>query len=120
MKEIVAFIRINKTQRTRDALAEKGYYSMTVNNALGRGRQKGLQYEISGEPVKEYEKGTRLSYIPKRMLILVTNDDKVEEVVSTIIDANKTGNIGDGKVFVCPIEDAVRVRTNEKGERAIL
>lgn len=120
MKEIVAFIRINKTQRTRDALAEKGYYSLTVNNALGRGRQKGLHYEIKGEPVKEYEDTARLSYIPKRMLTLVVTDDQVGEVVDTIIEVNRTGNIGDGKIFVCPIEEAVRVRTNERGERAIL
>jgi nitrogen regulatory protein PII 2 len=120
MKEIVAFLRVNKVQKTRDALAERGYYSMTVNNALGRGRQKGLHYEIKGEPVPEYAEGTRLNYIPKRMLTMVVTDDRVEDVVDTIMAANRTGNIGDGKIFVCPIEEAVRVRTKETGERAIL
>jgi nitrogen regulatory protein PII 2 len=61
-----------------------------------------------------------MKYVPKRMLTLVVPDDKVERVVSVIIGVNQTAQIGDGKIFISPVEDAVRVRTDEQGEQAIL
>jgi nitrogen regulatory protein PII 2 len=120
MKEIVAILRMNKVQHTRDALAEKGHYAMTVKNVLGRGRQKGLQYEIEGDSGPDNAISPRINYIPKRLVMLLVTDDQADEVVETIIKANQTGNIGDGKIFVCPVEDAIRVRTKESGDRAIL
>jgi nitrogen regulatory protein PII 2 len=120
MKEIIAIIRMNKVQRTRDALAEKGYYAMTVKHVLGRGLQKGLTYELEGTPGPEYSERPRLNYIPKRMVMIVVTDDQEAEVVDTIIKANQSGNIGDGKIFVSPVVDVVRVRTKEHGERAVL
>ncbi|NWJ48755.1 MAG: P-II family nitrogen regulator [Chloroflexi bacterium] len=120
MKEIVAVLRMNKVQHTRDALAEKGHYAMTVKNVLGRGKQKGLQYELEGDSGPQFTESPRIHYIPKRLLMLLVTDDHVQEVVETIIKANQTGNIGDGKIFICPVEDAIRVRTKETGDRAIL
>jgi nitrogen regulatory protein PII 2 len=120
MKEIVAILRMNKVQHTRDALAEKGYFAMTVKNVLGRGRQKGLQYEIEGESKRDTADYPRINYLPKRLLMLLVTSDQVDEVVEIIIKTNQTGNIGDGKIFVCPVDNAIRVRTKEAGDRAIL
>jgi nitrogen regulatory protein PII 2 len=120
MKEIVAVLRLNKVQPTRDALAEKGFYSMTVQPVLGRGRQKGLEYEIEGLPPVEHHDGPRIHYLPKRMVLIVVSDDQVKDVVDTIMTVNRTGNIGDGKIFVCPVEEAMRVRTKEFGDRALM
>jgi nitrogen regulatory protein PII 2 len=120
MKEVVAILRINKVQPTRDALAEKGHFSMTVQNVLGRGKQKGLQYELEGMPAPEHHEGPRIHYLPKRMVTIVVTDDQVPEVVGIIMAVNRTGNIGDGKIFICPIEEAMRIRTKEVGDRAII
>ncbi|MEI6043117.1 MAG: P-II family nitrogen regulator [Chloroflexota bacterium] len=120
MKEIIAIVRMNKVQRTRDALAAKGYYSMTVKHVLGRGLQKGLSYELEGTPGPEYSAKPRLNYIPKRMILIVVTDDQEQEVVDIIIQVNQSGNIGDGKIFVSPVSEVIRIRTKETGERAIL
>lgn len=119
MKEIVALIRVNKIQKTRDALAEKGFYSMTVHSVLGRGKQKGIHYEIKSADVPDYDKVARMNYIPKRMLTMMAPDGHVGEIVKTIIETNQTGHYGDGKIFVCPLEDAIRIRTDEAGEVAL-
>jgi nitrogen regulatory protein PII 2 len=111
---------MNKVQHTRDALADKGHFSMTVKNVLGRGKQKGLQYEIEGDSSPALGEGSHISYIPKRLVMLLVTDDQVDEVVEIIIKTNQTGNIGDGKIFVCPVDDAMRVRTKETGDRSIL
>ena len=119
MKEITAVLRMNKVQRTRDALAELGFYALTVKHVLGRGRQKGLQFELEGSSAPDYVEAPRINYIPKRMLTIIVSDDQVEGVIETIIKANQTGNIGDGKIFVSPVEEIMRIRTKEVGERAI-
>ena len=120
MKEIVAIIRMNKVQHTRDALAEKGHYCMTVKHVLGRGLQKGLAYEIEGHDLPDSSERPRINFIPKRMLFIMVTDDQVDEVVNIIVKTNRTGNIGDGKIFISPIENVTRIRTKEIGERAIL
>ena len=120
MKEIVAIIRMNKIQKTKNALAGIGYPSMTANRVLGRGRQKGLylpQSEIN--PEKAEWKDRKMKYIPKRMVIVVVSDEGKNEVVETIMKVNRTGKIGDGKIFICPVEEAVRVRTDERGNEAL-
>ncbi len=119
MKEIVALIRVNKIQKTRDALAKKGFYSMTVNQVLGRGKQKGIHYEIKSKDVPDYDKVARLNYIPKRMMTMMVPDSNVDEIVKTITETNQTGHYGDGKIFVCPLEDSIRVRTKETGEMTL-
>ena len=122
MKEIIAIIRMNKIQRTKDALLEAGYPSFNVVKVLGRGKQKGLCYEFD-PPLQATEvtksSDTCIRFIPKRMLTLVVNDESVQEVVNTIIKANQTGHAGDGKIFVSPVTEAVRVRTGESRVVAI-
>ena len=120
MKEIIAIIRMSKIQKTKNALAGIGYPSMTVNRVMGRGRQKGLylpQSEI--KPEKAEWKDRKMKYVPKRMISVIVSDEGKTEVVETIIKINRTGNIGDGKIFICPIEEAVRIRTDERDDKAL-
>ena len=120
MKEIIAIIRMNKMQKTKNALAGIGYPSMTANRVMGRGRQKGLylpQSEIN--PEKAEWEDRKMKYIPKRMVSVVVSDEGKSEVVETIIKVNKSGNVGDGKIFICPVEKAIRIRTDEKNGEAL-
>jgi len=124
MKEIIAIIRMNKVGQTRNALAEAGFCRLTATKVMGRGkmlREIALLDKVSDENrdlmLESMLKGGRL--IPKRMLNIIVQDKDVLKVVATIISANKEGHVGDGKIFVLPLTDIVRVRTGETGEEAI-
>jgi nitrogen regulatory protein PII 2 len=120
VKEIVAIIRPNKMTRTKEVLAVLGFPAMTACKVLGRGKQKGLAGEVSFEMRPELlrQEGS-LKYIPKRLISLVVNDEDVSLVVEIIMRVNRTGEVGDGRIFVCPVDQAVRVRTQEEGKEAI-
>lgn len=121
MKEITAIIRMNKIQPTKEALLDAGYPSITASKVLGRGRQKGLTDEFTPSLItEELLEQTPVRFIPKRMITLVVEDKCCQKVVDLIIEANWTGNIGDGKIFVSPVDEAVRVRTGETGDEALL
>jgi nitrogen regulatory protein PII 2 len=119
MKEVIAIIRRNKIQETKSGLLGIGVPALTMLSVEGRGRQKGLseQPDPFGDSV---EVETALHFIPKRMISTVVTDEDVPKVVDAIIRINRTGNIGDGKIFVCPVEDAIRVRTGDMKENALL
>ncbi len=122
MKEVIAIIRPNKMARTKDVLSSLGFPSMTANRVMGRGRQKAILNEVTfeiKEPTLLEEEGS-MRYIPKRIISLIVPDKDASLVVEAIMKVNYTGQIGDGKIFVCPVEDAIRVRTKETGEEAIL
>jgi nitrogen regulatory protein PII len=112
MKKIEAVIRPEKFEEVKDALAAAGFPGITVYEVKGRGRQKGmsLTYRTS-----EY----RVDMLPKVKVELVVEDGLLEKAVGTILKAAKTGNIGDGKIFVFPVEEAIRVRTGERGDSAL-
>ena len=119
MKEVMAVIRMNKINETKRALAEAGISSITARDALGRGKGlvdmtllKGAEQGYE-EAISQLGQSQRL--IPKRCLFIVVNDRMVEKTVSTIIKVNQTGKSGDGKIFVMPVSDSIRVRTGEKG-----
>lgn len=122
MKEITAIIRTNKIQKTKDALVEAGFPSITAQEVLGRGKQRGLQHEFCHElPEPDPEIGLpQISFIPKRMVTLVVEDEDVEPLVTLITKVSQTGNAGDGKIFVSPVGDAFRVRTKERGASALV
>jgi len=123
MKEIIAIIRPKKVAATKAALEELGFPCFTAIPATGRGKQRGIANEVSCELPTELQGQGRsrgMKYIPKRLLSIVVGDTDVQPVVQAIIQVNRTEQIGDGRVFVCPIDDAVRVRTKETGEHAIL
>ncbi|AKB17678.1 MULTISPECIES: P-II family nitrogen regulator [unclassified Methanosarcina] len=120
MKEITAIIRMNKVQKTKNALLGCGFPSFTVRRVMGRGKQKGLCFEFNPPlPDPEKEAETCIRFIPKRMLTIVVDDENVSEVVQKIIEVNQTGNAGDGKIFVSNITEAIRIRTGESGEATI-
>ncbi len=122
MKEIIAIIRPKKVGATRDALEKRGFPSMTAEYVIGRGRQRGIANEINVDFKPELlgpVKSGGMKYIPKRMITLVVNDNEVELVVKEIIKVNQTAQIGDGKIFVCPVDNAMRVRTGEIGDLAL-
>ena len=124
MKEVIAIIRRHKLQETKAGLLGIGIPALTMVSVEGRGKQKGLpgwNYELDPTLTEVEEKNTGVSmrFIPKRMIYAVVEDEDVPKVVETIIRTNQSGHIGDGKIFVCPMENAVRVRTGESGEQAI-
>jgi nitrogen regulatory protein PII 2 len=123
MKEIIAIIRPRKTGVTRDVLEKLGFPSMTATQVLGRGKQRGIVNEVSCEispDVLSQNQTKRMEFIPKREISIIVKNSDVGLVVQTIIKLNQTGQIGDGKIFVCPVENALRVRTGETGDDAIV
>lgn len=126
MQEVMAIIRQNRINQAKKALAQAGFASLTAAKALGRGRRP-VEFEIleavnkhpdmSSDILPTLSQGGRL--IPKRLLDVVVPDDRVQEVVNIIIKACWTGEAGDGKIFVLPSSEAVRVRTGERNEQAI-
>ena len=112
MKKIEAIIKPFKMEDVKEALAEIGIEGMTVTEVKGFGRQKGHTEIYRGS---EYT----VDFLPKVKFELVLADDRVAKAVDAIVGAAKTGKIGDGKVFVLPIEDAIRIRTEERGEAAV-
>jgi nitrogen regulatory protein P-II 1 len=112
MKKIEAIIKPFKLDDVKEALTEIGVIGMTVMEVRGFGRQKGHTELYRGS---EYT----IDFLPKVKVEIVVADHLVAKVVETIIGAAKTGSIGDGKVFVLPVEESVRIRTGERGEDAI-
>ena len=112
MKKIEAIIKPFKLDDVKEALTEVGVIGMTVTEVRGFGRQKGHTELYRGS---EYT----VDFLPKVKIEVVVADSLVDKVVATIAGAAKTGSIGDGKVFVLPIGEAIRIRTGEKGESAV-
>ncbi|MBN2656131.1 MAG: P-II family nitrogen regulator [Spirochaetales bacterium] len=120
MKEVMAVIRINKVNETKKALAVAGFPSLTATGrVLGRGKGT-VDFRIMQGAAEGHEEAiARLSdapqLVPKRLLTMIVHDDKVDLAVKTLIKVNQTGNSGDGKIFVLPVNDSYRVRTGERG-----
>ncbi|MGH8022742.1 MAG: P-II family nitrogen regulator [Limisphaerales bacterium] len=112
MKKIEAIIKPFKLEEVKDALSEIGIEGMTVTEVKGFGRQKGHTEIYRGS---EYT----VDFLPKIKLEIVIADNQLDAAVSAIVKSAKTGKIGDGKVFVIPVEHAVRIRTEEIGEKAV-
>ena len=112
MKKIEAIIKPFKLDEVKEALQEIGLKGITVVEAKGFGRQKGHTELYRGA---EYV----VDFLPKVMIMLIVEDSMVERTVETIINAARTGKIGDGKIFVTPVENVIRIRTGEQGSEAI-
>jgi nitrogen regulatory protein PII 2 len=144
MKEIIAIIRTDQVESTKSALEFISVKGITFFNVIGRGRQGGtirvpdpegtLRREvgvylmqqrgiISDADDPKYhipvEKEIELGFLPKKMLMIVVNDDEVPLIVDTITQINRSGQKGDGKIFVCPMINAIRIRTGEHGNKAL-
>ena len=112
MKKIEAIVKPFKLEEVKDALGEIGITGMTVTEVKGFGRQKGHTEIYRGS---EYT----VDFLPKIKIELVVGEEHVDSAVDMIVKAAKTGKIGDGKVFISAVDDAVRIRTEEKGEKAV-
>ncbi len=112
MKKIEAIIKPFKLEEVKDALGEIGIEGMTVSEVKGFGRQKGHTEIYRGS---EYT----VDFLPKIKLEIVVSDSQADNAVGAIVKSAKTGKIGDGKVFVSKVEEAIRIRTEEKGEAAV-
>ena len=112
MKKLEAIIKPFKLEEVKEALAELGIEGMTVTEVKGFGRQKGHTEIYRGS---EYT----VDFLPKVKVEVVMADDLIEKAVNVVVAAAKTGKIGDGKVFVLPIGESIRIRTGEKGEAAV-
>ncbi len=112
MKKIEAIIKPFRLDEVKDALHEVGILGMTATEVKGFGRQKGHTEIYRGA---EYV----VDFLPKLKLEIAVSDDRVDEVVSIILEAAGTGKIGDGKIFVTPLEEVIRIRTGERGDEAI-
>lgn len=112
MKKIEAIIRVEKFEEVKDALKRLGYPGMTKTSVEGHGKQKGLRQQFRGTTFE-------VEFPPKIKLEIVAADKDVNGIVKAIVANARTAEIGDGKIFVLPVESAVRVRTGEEGEDAI-
>jgi nitrogen regulatory protein P-II 1 len=112
MKKIEAIIREERLDPVKKALEEVGIIGMTVTEVMGRGQQKGIALQWR---VGEY----RVDFLPKLKLEIICHDDDCRQAVDSILKAAKTGRIGDGKIFVLPVESAIRIRTGEEGELVV-
>ena len=112
MKRITAIIKPFKLDEVRESLADVGVTGLTVTEVKGFGRQKGHTELYRGA---EYV----VDFLPKIKIEVVVADSQVEHVIDTIVKAAKTGKIGDGKIFVMPVEQVIRIRTGEKDEAAV-
>lgn len=112
MKKLTAVVRQEKLEVLKRALFDKGIRGMTISQVQGCGNQHGW---------KEYVRGTEvlLNTIPKVEFEIVVNDEQVNDLVRVICDAARTGEVGDGKIFVTPVEDVIRIRTGEHGPAAL-
>lgn len=112
MKKVEAIIRPERLEAVKDALGKFGVHGMTVSQVMGCGTQKGRTEVYRGH---EYS----INLLPKVKIEIVLRDQEVDKVIAVIAEAARTGQVGDGKIFVYPAENAVRVRTGEEGDSAI-
>jgi nitrogen regulatory protein P-II 1 len=112
MKKIEAIVRQEKFHLIKIALEEKGFISMTVSDIMGRGKQRGVSLKWR---VGEH----RIEFLPKKKIEIYVEDKDCQIVVDTIIERAKTGAVGDGKIFVLPVEEVYKIRTGETGPEAI-
>jgi nitrogen regulatory protein P-II 1 len=112
MKKIEAIVREEKFHLIKIALEEKGFISMTVSEVMGRGKQKGVSLKWR---VGEH----RIEFLPKKKIEMIVDDKDAQIVVDTICERGRTGSVGDGKIFIMPVEEVIRIRTSETGQEAL-
>ncbi|CEG12998.1 regulatory protein P-II for glutamine synthetase [groundwater metagenome] len=112
IKKIEAIIRTESLDNVKKALDEIGIKGMTVSEVKGRGQQGGITQRWRGAEYK-------IDFLPKTKIEIIAKSENVDKIIDKIVESAKTGNFGDGKIFVMPIEEVIRIRTGEKGEEAI-
>lgn len=112
MKKIEAIVRHHKVEAIKEALVKAGFMGMTVSEVRGFGRQKGHKEMFRGA---EYQ----VDFVPKVKMEVAANDDDVQKIIGIILDTARSGQIGDGKIFVTALEEVIRIRTSESGSAAL-
>ena len=112
MKMVVAYIRHEAFEPIREELLEKGFPSLTISEVKGSGRQKGITEHYRGSSIAIHLR-------PKLKVECVVEDGDAQTIVDTILKHGRTGQVGDGKIFLLPVEDAIRIRTGESGEEVL-
>jgi len=112
MKKIEAIIRPEKLDEVRKQLDKSGYPGIMITEIEGHGKQKGIEQQWRGEKYK-------VDFLPKVKIEIVAKDSDADRILSTIIETARTGAVGDGKIFVSEVKDAVRIRTGDRGEKAV-
>lgn len=112
MKEVILILRPKMYFKTKHALDEAGFHAMTVSGVIGRGKEP-VQYDMDDGFIKH-----RL--VAKKMVTMYVRDEDVQFLIDTTVEVNRTNNAGDGKIFVLPVKDAIRLRTGESGNEAIV
>ena len=115
LKEVIAVIRPERYHETKRRVQRLRLQAFTQHRVLGRGHARGLRYL----PRLGATSGTGVRYLPKRMLSWIVEETQVEPLIRALIEANQTGQLGDGKIFVLPVEEAIRIRTGERGVEAV-
>jgi nitrogen regulatory protein PII 2 len=122
MTEIMALIRPSKLRQTKQQLSEAGFSSHTEFRVLGRGKQSGLTYsrtrQTEGGQSAETQKAPGIPFLPKNLLLILIEDEKVSQVTGLIIKANQSGEIGDGKIFVRRLSEFIGIRSDERKSHA--
>jgi len=112
MKKILAIIRPDKLEEVKQALEDIGCNGLTIKEVRGRGIQLGITESYRGHDYK-------VDLLPKTEIEIVTSEEGLDNIVDTIVKTAQTGDIGDGKIFISPVEEVIRIRTGERGEKAI-
>lgn len=112
MKKILAIIRPDKLEEVKQALEDIGCNGLTIKEVRGRGIQLGITESYRGHDYK-------VDLLPKTEIEIVTSEEDLDIIVDTIVKTAQTGDIGDGKIFISPVEEVIRIRTGERGEKAI-
>ncbi len=112
MKKILAIIRPEKLEEVKQALEDINCLGLTIKEVRGRGRQLGITESYRGHDYK-------VDLLSKTEIEIVTTEEDLEQIIETIIKTAQTGDIGDGKIFISPIDEVIRIRTGERGEKAI-
>lgn len=112
MKKIEAIIRPEKLDEVRKQLDKSGYPGIMITEIEGHGKQKGIEQQWRGEKYK-------VDFLPKVKIEIVAKDSDADRILSTIMQTARTGAVGDGKIFVSEVKDAVRIRTGDRGEKAV-
>jgi len=112
MKKILAIIRPDKLEEVKQALEDMGCNGLTIKEVRGRGIQLGITESYRGHDYK-------VDLLPKTEIEIVTSEEDLDDIVDTIVKTAQTGDIGDGKIFISPVEEVIRIRTGERGEKAI-
>ena len=119
MKEIIIIVRPNRFYKTKAALSENRFFALSSKEVLGRGKAS-VHFQVSNESTAENERIYENALVSKKMIVMIVPDEAVKEVIRIVLEVNSRGTEGDGKIFVLPVEESIRIHTGETGTDALI